>query len=120
MLVLLDLDLDSMLWEMKPSCVPVSTGTNLSNIHSQESIEFIIYSKNNRVIDITDVDCNIESMIRENIRQHADNNMYIEYQQKHKDLSLSLHQSVEDEYKLKEGRFSPEVIIPSIPQSSVC
>lgn len=71
-------------------------------------------SKNNRVIDIPDVNCNIESMIRENIRLHANSNLYLDYQQKHKDVSLSLHQSVEDDYKYKEGKYSPEVLIPSV------
>lgn len=71
-------------------------------------------SKNNRVIDISDVNCNIESMIRDNIRLHANSNLYLDYQQKHKDVALSLHQSVEDEYKYKEGRFSPEVFTPSV------
>ena len=77
-------------------------------------------SKNNRVSTISDVDCNLESMIRENIRLHANNNMYLEYQQKHKEVALSLHQSVEDEYKLKEGRYSPEVIVPSVIKQDFC
>ena len=67
---------------------------------------------NNRIINITDVDMNLEHAIKENIRLKCDDNLYLEYQSKHKKLKLSLFESVEDAYATKEGRYSPEVMIP--------
>ena len=55
---------------------------------------------------------NLAHAIKENIRLRCDNNLYLEYQSKHKKLSLSLFESVEAAYATKEGRYSPEVIIP--------
>ena len=50
--------------------------------------------------------------MREDIQKHVGNNLYYEYQQKHKGVTLSLHQSVEEEYQQNEGRYSPEVLLP--------
>ena len=69
-------------------------------------------SKNNRVIDVTDVNCDLEQLVRQDIQKHAHSNLYLDYQQKHKPVVLSLHQSVE-EYAQSEGRYSPEVLLPS-------
>ena len=55
---------------------------------------------------------NLEHAIKENIRLKCDDNLYLEYQSKHKKLALSLFESVEDAYATKEGRYSPEVMIP--------
>ena len=70
-------------------------------------------SKNNRVIDVTDVNCDLEQLVRQDIQKHAHSNRYLDYQQKHKPVVLSLHQSVEEEYAQSEGRYSPEVLLPS-------
>lgn len=70
-------------------------------------------SKNNRVIDITDVNCDLEQLVRQDIQKHSRSNLYLDYQQKHKPVVLSLHQSVEEEYAQSEGRYSPEVLLPS-------
>ncbi|OAO17990.1 tRNA splicing endonuclease [Blastocystis sp. ATCC 50177/Nand II] len=76
--------------------------------------QFIDFShKNNRVIDITDVNCDLEQWVRQDIQKHARSNLYLDYQQKHKPVVLSLHQSVEEEYAQSEGRYSPEVLLPS-------
>ena len=72
----------------------------------------VIYRINNRIINITDVDMNLEHAIKENIRLKCDDNLYLEYQSKHKKLALSLFESVEDAYATKEGRYSPEVMSP--------
>lgn len=77
-------------------------------------------SKHNRVIAISDVDCNVKAMIRDSIRQNAKSNLYSEFQKKHKDVALSLHHSVEEEYQTKEGNYSPEVIVPSRLRYCVC
>ena len=69
------------------------------------------------MIEIQDIECNIEAKIREDIRLHAGDNMYLEFQRKYKDVSISLHQSVLEEYDYKVGRYSPEVIVPSIDKS---
>lgn len=70
-------------------------------------------SKNNRVIDITDVNCDLEQLVRQDIQKHVRSNLYLDYQQKHKPVVLSLHQSVEEEYAQSQGRYSPEVLLPS-------
>ncbi|KAK8807625.1 hypothetical protein WA171_000578 [Blastocystis sp. BT1] len=74
--------------------------------------QFIEYTRiNNRIINITDVDMNLEHAIKENIRLKCDDNLYLEYQSKHKKLALSLFESVEDAYATKEGRYSPEMFV---------
>lgn len=70
-------------------------------------------SKYNRVIDITDVNCDLEKRVRQDIQKHAHSNLYLDYQQKHRPVVLSLHQSVEEEYAQSEGRYSPEVLLPT-------
>ena len=64
--------------------------------------------------------CDLEKLVREDIQKHVGNNLYYEYQQKHKGVTLSLHQSVEEEYQQNEGRYSPEVLLPSASKWSVC
>ena len=52
---------------------------------------------------------NLEKAIKENIRKRCDQNLYLDYQKKHKRLELSLYRSVEDDYASREGRYSPEI-----------
>lgn len=75
--------------------------------------------RHNRVININDTGLDLEKAIRDNIKLHCDDNLYANYQSRHKKLELSLYASVEETYATKEGRYSPEVIVTS-PHSSVC
>lgn len=63
----------------------------------------------NRIINISDINMNLEKAIKENIRKRWDQNLYLDYQKKHKKLELSLYQSVEEDYETREGRYSPEI-----------
>lgn len=72
----------------------------------------------NRVINISDINIDLEKAIRDNIKLHSENNLYANYQSRHKKLELSLYESVEETYATKEGRYSPEVIVTS--HSPVC
>ena len=71
------------------------------------------------MININDTGLDLEKVIRDNIKLHCDDNLYANYQSRHKKLELSLYASVEETYATKEGRYSPEVIVTS-PHSSVC
>ena len=66
------------------------------------------------MLPILDVDVDLEPLIRENIRIHRHDNLYVKFQQTHKKLALSLHVSIEDTLANQEGRYSPEVHVPSM------
>ena len=52
--------------------------------------------------------------IKANIRERRDENLYLDYQQKHKKIELSLYKSVEESYATRDGRYSPEVLVNSL------